>query len=45
MLTSRQVKVDSAKARRELDYRETPLDVLLADTLAWMRDEGLIGRR
>ena len=44
-LTSQVRRVDSAKARRELDYRETPLDGLLADTLAWMRSDGLIGRR
>jgi nucleoside-diphosphate-sugar epimerase len=38
------LRVDSAKAKRELDYVETPLDALLADTLVWMRQEGLIGR-
>lgn len=44
MLTSHELRVDSAKARRELDYVETPLDALLADTLDWMREEGLVGR-
>ena len=44
-LTSQVRRVDSSKARRELDYRETPLEPLLADTLDWMRGEGLIGRR
>ncbi len=44
-LTSQPRRVDSAKARRELDYRETPLAPLLADMLDWMRAEGLIGRR
>jgi hypothetical protein len=34
--------VDSGKARRELDYVETPLGTLLADTLAWMRSEGML---
>jgi len=43
-LTCHALQVDSTKARRELGYRETPLDVLLADTLGWMRAEGLIGR-
>jgi len=43
-LTCHDLRVDSAKARRELDYVETPLDALLADTLAWMRQEGLVGR-
>jgi dihydroflavonol-4-reductase len=38
------LRVDSAKAERELDYVETPMDALLADTLVWMRQEGLIGR-
>lgn len=41
-LTSHRLQVDSSKARRELDYVETPLDVLLADTLAWMRSEGML---
>ncbi len=43
MLTCHDLRVDSSKARRELDYIETPLDTLLADTLAWMRKEGLVG--
>jgi dihydroflavonol-4-reductase len=38
------LSVDSSKAKRELDYIETPLETLLADTLAWMRQEGLVGR-
>jgi len=38
------LRVDSAKAKRELGYVESPLDALLADTLIWMRQEGLIGR-
>jgi dihydroflavonol-4-reductase len=37
------LRVDSSKAKRELDYVETPLDVLLTDTLVWMRQTGLIG--
>lgn len=44
-LTSRRVSVDSSKARRELGYCETPLDALLADTLAWMRAEGMVRGR
>jgi dihydroflavonol-4-reductase len=43
-LTSHHLKVDSSKARHELDYRETPLDALLADTLAWMQQQGMVGR-
>lgn len=43
MATSHHLLVDSSKARRELGYVETPLHGLLADTLAWMRAEGLVG--
>jgi dihydroflavonol-4-reductase len=43
-LTSHVLRVDSAKARKELDYLETPLDTLLTETLAWMRKEGMVGR-
>jgi nucleoside-diphosphate-sugar epimerase len=44
-LTSRTLRVDSSKAMRELDYRETPLDALIADTLAWMAAEGMLVSR
>lgn len=44
-LTSHHLHVDSAKARRELGYAETPLDVLLSETLGWMRAEGLLDAR
>jgi dihydroflavonol-4-reductase len=37
------LRVDSSKAKRELDYVETPLDVLLSDTVVWMRHKGLVG--
>lgn len=43
VMTCHVLRVDSAKAKRELDYVETPLDDLLADTLAWLRDQGLVG--
>lgn len=33
---------DSSKAREELGYRFTAIDVLLEDTLAWLRSEGLL---
>ena len=42
-LTSHVLQVDSSKARRELAYVEPPLDLLLADTLAWMRRERMVG--
>jgi dihydroflavonol-4-reductase len=41
-LTSRSIDADDGKARRELGYRHTLLDALLADMLAWMKAEGLI---
>jgi nucleoside-diphosphate-sugar epimerase len=44
MLTCHKLRVDSSKAKRELDYIETPLDELLGDMLAWMRAEKMIGR-
>jgi nucleoside-diphosphate-sugar epimerase len=40
--TAHHLRVDSSKAIRELGYRETPLPELLADTLAWMRAEGML---
>ncbi len=36
------LKVDSGKAIAQLGYRETPLPQLMADTLAWMRAEGMV---
>lgn len=43
-LTSHRLRVDSGRAVRELDYRITPLDGLLDDTIAWMREQGMVGR-
>lgn len=40
--TCHHLEVDSSKAERELGYRSTPLPQLLADTVAWLRAEGLI---
>ena len=40
--TCHHLKVDSGKAERELGYRSTPLPALLADTIAWLRAEGLM---
>jgi dihydroflavonol-4-reductase len=40
--TCKHLRVDSAKAERELGYRSTPLPQLLADTIAWLRAEGLL---
>ena len=42
-LTCHVLRVNSAKAERELDYRQPPLDEMLADMIAWMRADGLIG--
>ena len=41
--TCHDLQVDSGKAQRDLDYRMTPLDALLADTIAWLRAEALVG--
>jgi dihydroflavonol-4-reductase len=43
-LTCHHLQVDSSKAIAELGFRETPLDLLLSDTLAWMRSEGMVGK-
>jgi dihydroflavonol-4-reductase len=40
--TCHDLRVDSGKAMRELDYRYTDLDTLLADTIAWMRAEHML---
>ena len=40
--TCKHLSVDSSKAGRELGYRSTPLPQLLADTIAWLRAEGLM---
>jgi nucleoside-diphosphate-sugar epimerase len=42
VFTSKHLRVDSGKAIRELGYRETPLDTLLDDTLAWLQAEGML---
>lgn len=42
-MTSYTLLVDSSKAERELGYVQTPLDALLADTLVWMKTEGMVG--
>lgn len=41
-LTSHTLQVDSSRAVRELDYVEPPLERLLADTLNWMRQQGML---
>ena len=43
VFTCKALWVDSSKAIAELGYRQTPLDVLLVDTIAWMREEKMIG--
>ena len=40
--TCHRLRVDSGKAQRALDYRITPIDALLDDTLAWMRSEDML---
>ncbi|UXI69125.1 NAD-dependent epimerase/dehydratase family protein [Tahibacter amnicola] len=41
-MTCRQLRVDCRKAESELDYRKTPLPILIRDTLAWMRSQGML---
>jgi nucleoside-diphosphate-sugar epimerase len=41
--TCHHLAVDSAKAIAQLDYRETDLSLLLADTIVWMRGENMLG--
>ena len=40
--TCHHLRVDSRKAESRLGYRATPLPDLLADTIAWLRAEGLV---
>jgi len=44
-LTSQHLRVDSSKAVAELGYAPTPLDILVRDTIAWLRTEGLLRPR
>lgn len=39
-----QMRCDIRKAQQALGLQVTPLDTLLADTIAWLRAEGLVGR-
>jgi dihydroflavonol-4-reductase len=43
--TCHHLAVDSSRAQRELDYRITPLDRLLDDTIGWMRESGMLVAR
>jgi nucleoside-diphosphate-sugar epimerase len=43
--TCHRLSVDSSKAIARLGYRETELGTLLADTIAWMRAEGMLQGR
>lgn len=43
--TCHHLRVDSARAVRELDYRITPLADLVADTADWLRAHGLLQAR
>lgn len=40
--TCHHLRVDSGKAERRLGYRGTPLPGLMADTIAWLRADGLL---
>lgn len=39
------MRCDFSKAQRELDLKVTPLDHLLADTIAWMREQRMVSAR
>ena len=41
-MASRVCRCDSSKAERELDYRMTPLQSLLTDTIEWARSAGVL---
>jgi dihydroflavonol-4-reductase len=41
--TCHDLLVDSSKAEAALSYQQTDLDLLLADTIAWMRKEKMLG--
>lgn len=41
-MITRHIQCDSSRAVRELDYRFTPVDQLLADTCRWMRNKGML---
>lgn len=41
-MITRHIRCDSARAQRELGYRFTPVNRLLEDTIAWMRDKGML---
>ena len=41
-LTCHHLQVDSGKAVRVLDYRETDLPQLLQDSMEWLRGQGLL---
>ena len=40
--TCHHLRVDSTKAHTRLGYRATPLPALLADTIAWLREQRLV---
>jgi dihydroflavonol-4-reductase len=41
-MISYRVDCDSSKAQRELNYRFTPIPVLIRDTVDWMNEKGLL---
>lgn len=41
-LVTHDMRCDSQKAERELDYKSTPLKTMLDDCCKWMRSEGLL---
>ena len=43
-MITRSLLCDSSRAQRELDYRFTPVESLLRETIEWMRSAGMLGQ-
>lgn len=41
-MASHDIRCDSSKAERELDYRAVPVEDMLRDTIDWMNEKGLL---
>jgi nucleoside-diphosphate-sugar epimerase len=41
-ITAHEIRCDSSKAERELEYRTVPLRTMVADTIEWMKATGLL---
>jgi nucleoside-diphosphate-sugar epimerase len=41
-IITREIRCDSGRAQRELDYRAMPLRDMVRDTIDWMTGKGLL---